>query len=117
MYTVVLWLKTQILTANLLTANCKISRRNCVKNKSQRGISPRNSGFRGEIRGGTRRKSISVIMHKNQLTGVSRCFAAKKMAVTFFFFFFLFKFNFNLDVLYHFKSYQCFVFVSIDNFV
>ena len=39
-YTVVLWLKTQIIikTANLLTANCKISRRNCVKNKSQRGI-------------------------------------------------------------------------------
>ena len=26
---------------NLLTTNCKISRRNCVRNTNQRGISPR----------------------------------------------------------------------------
>ena len=79
-----------------------------MKNKSQRGISPRNSG-------GTRRKSIPVITQKNQLTGFSRCFAAKKITVTnvFFVVFFLFKFNYNFDVLYHFKSNQYFVFVSI----
>ena len=42
-------------------------------------------------------KSIPVITHKNQLTGVSRCFAAKNMTVTFFLLW-LFKYNFKLDV-------------------
>ena len=79
-----------------------------MKNKSQRRISPQNSAVK--FRGGTWRKNIPDITHKNHLTGVSRCFAAKKMTVTKDF---LFKFNFDLDVLFHFKWYQYFVFVSI----
>ena len=45
-------------------------------------------------------KSIPVITHKNQLTGVSRCFAAKKTTVAFFF---LFEYNFKLDVFISFQ--------------
>ena len=40
-------------------------------------------------------KSIPVITHKNQLTRVSRCFAAKKWTVTICF---SFKYNFKLHV-------------------
>ena len=79
-----------------------------MKNKSQRGISPRNN-FAAKFRGGTRRKSIPVIMHKNQLTGVSRCFAAKKMAVTFFFCLF-FNLILNLDVFISFQVVSMFCF-------
>ena len=50
-------------------------------------------------------------MYKNQLTGVSRCFAAKKMAVTKVFF--CFKFNFNLDVFISFQVVSIIVFVSM----
>ena len=42
-------------------------------------------------------KCIPVITRKNQLTGVSRCFAAKKTTVTIFLLL-LFKYNFKLDV-------------------
>ena len=80
---------------------CKIK----VSAEFRREIPPRNSAAKFQI---SRRnfaaehgeKSIPVITHKIQLTGVSRCFAAKKTTVTFFFFFFffLFKYNFKLDV-------------------
>ena len=67
---------------------CKIK----VSAEFRREIPPRNfAAEHGE-------KSIPVITHKIQLTGVSRCFAAKKTTVTIFFFFLLFKYNFKLDV-------------------
>ena len=83
-----------------------------MKNKSQRGISPRNSAAKKRI---SRRnfaaehgeKSIPVNTHINQLTVVSRCFAAKKSTVTKIF---LFKFNFNLDVFISFQVVSIFCF-------
>ena len=75
---------------------CKISA------EFRREIPPRNSAAKSGI---SRRnfaaehgeKSIPVITHKIQLTGVSQCFAAKKTTVTFFFLL-LFKYNFKMDV-------------------
>ena len=101
----VLWLKTQ------LTADCKILRQICERNFAQKfrsEIPHEIPDFAAKFCGGTRRKSISVIMHKNQLTGVSGCFATKKMTDTKAFF--LFKFNFNLDVFVSFQVLSIFCF-------
>ena len=77
-----------------------------MKNKSQRGISPCQN-FAVEHG----KKSIPVITHKNQLTGTSRCFAAKKMTKGHKSFFFLFKFNFNnVFILFKVVSIFCFRF-------
>ena len=84
----------------------------CEKLKSARNFAAKFRreipDFAAKLRGGTRRKSIPVIMHKNQLTRISRCFAAKKMAVTKVFF--LFKSNFNLDVFISFQVVSIFCF-------
>ena len=83
-----------------------------MKNKSARNFAAK---FRRKIpdfvekfRDGTRRKSIAVIMYKNQLTGVLRCFAAKSFVCVCCFF--LFKFNFNLDVFISFQVVSIFCF-------
>ena len=82
---------------------CKIK----VSAEFRREIPPRNSRFRGEIsRRNTALKGIPVITHKNQLTGVSRCFAAKKTTVAIFFFL-LFKYNFKLDVFFFYFISSC----------
>ena len=91
-----------------------------MKTKSQRGISPRNSAAKFRI---SRRNfaaehgekvylSLCIKINWPVFRGVSR---RKKMAVTKVFFFCL---NLILIwmILYHFKSYQCFVFVSIGIF-
>ena len=76
-----------------------------MKNKSKRGISPRNPEFRGEIsRRNTAKKvnlSLRIKINGPVFRGVSR----RKR-------FFLFKFNFNLDgfILFQVVSILCFRF-------
>ena len=66
-------MKHQQLCTVVLTANCKISRRNCVKYKNQRGISPRKIRIpRRNFAAEHSEISLPIITHKNQLTGVSR---------------------------------------------
>ena len=74
-----------------------------MKNKSQRGISPRNSAAKFRI--SQRNTAKKVYLYKYQLTGVSRRKRWQSQK-----FFLLFKFNLNLDALISFQVVSMFCF-------